>query len=818
MRSLHVALLGAMLLGDISAARADDSAVVSGREHPLARGRLLLRDGAPAARRVSFRARWKATTAGKLGNPAFVGSTLRVSGEGPTDGDSGLIQLDGTHWHSLGHPAGSAGYRYADPTGSAGGVRIIALKIGRRSGVLRIVGGRDKWGYQVTGKQQEITVSFTVGDQKWCAVFGGHFMKNERGRVVVVRDDAPQACPCARGNSTWAAIQEVIIERNSCAASACHTGPLPAGGLDLNPDVAYKNLVDVPSESSSLKRVEPGEQALSFLYRKLAAKTSPDEYTLSAEERAPMPQSGAAISKEELEALRLWIRAGAPETGVVRNTENLLDACLPPPDPIKIRPPDVPQPQDGLQLHAPPWNVAAHGEGEVCYATFYDVSATVPVSARLTCPEGYGGSDRECFYYNRAELTQDPNSHHSIIHTYLGKYDTSLPGWDLWTCSKGADNGKTCQKPGGGVQVPTPEVVTCATGGTCKQVTAYDIRNADGFGPFTCKDGPLDGQPCDPYTADNGGCGADGYCRGNVASTIACIGYGPPDMGTDVTGTGTATAPAFGGSQQPISFERYADGVYSLLPVRGFIIWNSHAFNLNDQPTTNEQWYNLFYAKAPAEQQYPLQGIFESQDIFAMNVPAFEKQELCRTVTLPKGAHLFQLSSHTHRHGKQFRVWGPGIHDRCGSEAGRIPPQLCKPEPDDQKIFLTTIYNDPLQLRFDPAWDLGKSDDADTRTFKFCSVYDNGASNEEEVKRQSTSPFPPLFAYFEQFVGGPCKDDTVVCLNNGPQHGKPCAGKDRLCDSSPTAGDGVCDACPVHGGVTTEDEMFILIGSYYVTP
>ena len=27
---------------------------------------------------------------------------------------------------------------------------------------------------------------------------------------------------------------------------------------------------------------------------------------------------------------------------------------------------------------------------------------------------------------------------------------------------------------------------------------------------------------------------------------------------------------------------------------------------------------------------------------------------------------------------------------------------------------------------------------------------------------------------------------------------------------------GVCDACPVRGGVTTEDEMFILTGSYYV--
>ena len=28
-------------------------------------------------------------------------------------------------------------------------------------------------------------------------------------------------------------------------------------------------------------------------------------------------------------------------------------------------------------------------------------------------------------------------------------------------------------------------------------------------------------------------------------------------------------------------------------------------------------------------------------------------------------------------------------------------------------------------------------------------------------------------------------------------------------------GDGECDACPLRGGVTTEDEMFILIGAYF---
>ena len=49
--------------------------------------------------------------------------------------------------------------------------------------------------------------------------------------------------------------------------------------------------------------------------------------------------------------------------------------------------------------------------------------------------------------------------------------------------------------------------------------------------------------------------------------------------------------------------------------------------------------------------------------------------------------------------------------------------------------------------------------------------------------------------------------------------GEPCAGssisqRDRSCDSSPGAGDGDCDACPVGFGTTTDDEMFVLAGSY----
>ena len=45
--------------------------------------------------------------------------------------------------------------------------------------------------------------------------------------------------------------------------------------------------------------------------------------------------------------------------------------------------------------------------------------------------------------------------------------------------------------------------------------------------------------------------------------------------------------------------------------------------------------------------------------------------------------------------------------------------------------------------------------------------------------------------------------------------GAVCAGADddASCDSSAGAGDGWCDACEITSGLTSDDEMFVLLGS-----
>ena len=64
--------------------------------------------------------------------------------------------------------------------------------------------------------------------------------------------------------------------------------------------------------------------------------------------------------------------------------------------------------------------------------------------------------------------------------------------------------------------------------------------------------------------------------------------------------------------------------------------------------------------------------------------------------------------------------------------------------------------------------------------------------------------------------GGTCK--PVACTAG--RVAAPCDGEndDATCDSSPGAGDGECDACPITGGESTENEMFNLFGLYYVQP
>jgi hypothetical protein len=573
--------------------------------------------------------------------------------------------------------------------------------------------------------------------------------------------------------STFAQVQQQIFEDKGCTASACH-GDLAKGGLDLRPDSAYASLINVGANSGDYVRVFPGEQELSLLYQKVAAKT--EGFELASLDRpisgGSMPTSDAELSDTDLALLRSWIRSGAPETGIVDGSEEFSTCDLVGDiTPNKIQPLPAPAVDEGVQLYGGGWTIPAEGEGEMCFVSYFDYSEKIPADFIVPCTPEYGGEEQDCFVYKSLLLAQDPQSHHSIIDFYIppeGKEnhrDPMDPSWKNWVCNVGPNAGVSCT-PGGDE------------------------------------------------------CGDRGQCTTEPLSSIACITYrnAPPELGTVGGLFGTADVrQQIVAAQESTFHEEYPEGVYDLAPVKGFVVWDSHAFNPTKVETSVEQWMNFEFAEAD-ERVYARRKIFDAGDIFGMGrIDAFSSKEACTTYTIPQHAELLTLSSHFHRFGKEFRVWYPP-NAPCFGDA---PDNNCEPS-SQAPDYESYDYQDPLYQRFSgqdaPKFD---SPDVEDRTFKYCGFWDNGESNPKEVRRESTKPdaescdFVEIFAPVANQAGLSlfacgCSAEERSCFG-GPNQGMACNGDDAVCGEG-----GICDACPAGGGVTTEEEMFILLGSYYV--
>lgn len=534
--------------------------------------------------------------------------------------------------------------------------------------------------------------------------------------------------------TTWDAVYETVIERHGCASESCHAGDNPSGGLDLSRNVAYDNLIYADSRASvDMPRILPSKEENSLLYLKLAAKT--EEADLPNGAGQPMPASRSAIPPDELELVRKWIVAGAPKDSVVEGTQELAKCGLPnEADPNKLPPPPAPAADEGFQHVAGPWHLPADSEDEVCFATYYDLREEAPEWARFECT--VGGVEQECVAYERRRLVLDSQSHHSILDVYTGNKPPSHEGWPDWRCGGGPMEGMPCD--------PTKEDVSAAEGG--------------------------------------GDCGDGGVCQTEVISRFTCNAYGPEGVDQHKVSVGTTT----------LDTAHFPEGAYRPIPIEGIILWNSHAFNLTDEDTTVDQ-YNTFWYARPEQRQNVVQELFDSSNIFVMDVPPFETREYCATYTLPRYSHLISLNSHVHKRGVLWRTWMPPNPPDCD------PNGSCAPNEDRDPVYVTEQYADPEPTVFETPKVFDQADPAE-RTLKYCAVFDNGGENKDLVKRLSELPKN----------ASRCRPSETYCVG-GPDEGKKCNGKDENC-----SGGGVCDACPVRGGTTTEDEMFILEGTYFV--
>lgn len=129
---------------------------------------------------------------------------------------------------------------------------------------------------------------------------------------------ATDSCdPLSLFEGTFDRIQKQVFN-TSCATSACHDSQSQANGLLLEIGAAYTQTVgvaptNIAAQGLGWQRIVPGDPATSYLYNKLTGDLGVNLGSQMPLGRPPLPAS-------LVEIFRLWIEAGAPETGWVPGT------------------------------------------------------------------------------------------------------------------------------------------------------------------------------------------------------------------------------------------------------------------------------------------------------------------------------------------------------------------------------------------------------------------------------------------------------------------------------------------------------------------
>jgi hypothetical protein len=219
------------------------------------------------------------------------------------------------------------------------------------------------------------------------------------------RDPQPTA------KASYDLIQERIFDV-SCAVSGCHGSPADATyaqhRLVLEKTVSYGYLVGVAptqanAKANGLLRVKAYKSDESLLYHKLNPNAS---HHAGKNYGSTMPLGGNPLSVGQIEFVRRWIEAGAPQTGNVAD-EKLLDDTTPSTVDSFV-PLPAPAPGEGFQLKVEKFEVAPNFERELF------------VRRALNNPQD--------LYVNRLVLRSRANSHHLVIYGFENQQN--LPPFD----------------------------------------------------------------------------------------------------------------------------------------------------------------------------------------------------------------------------------------------------------------------------------------------------------------------------------------------------------------------------------------------------
>ena len=191
----------------------------------------------------------------------------------------------------------------------------------------------------------------------------------------------PAQCESGSFDSTFALIQKAIFENRGCTSDACHGSPTPAASIcaPTSPTTTWSTSpAQTPprragTASSPARDAQP---AVPERRRQDAARRS-----ATAPLRADAARSAAgADAPTSSRRCACGSRAARRATATVAGTGELLDACLPPPEPIEIEPLPPPRRARACSSTCRAGCCAPHSEHEVCFATYYDVTDQVPAA------------------------------------------------------------------------------------------------------------------------------------------------------------------------------------------------------------------------------------------------------------------------------------------------------------------------------------------------------------------------------------------------------------------------------------------------------
>ncbi len=108
------------------------------------------------------------------------------------------------------------------------------------------------------------------------------------------------------GTPTLSGDVQPILSAN-CAFSGCHAGASPEQGMNLSSGQTFANTVNVASVESNLDRIEPGQPDQSYLVHKIQGTQASVGGT-----GGRMPLNSPALPQADIDKIRAWITAGAP--------------------------------------------------------------------------------------------------------------------------------------------------------------------------------------------------------------------------------------------------------------------------------------------------------------------------------------------------------------------------------------------------------------------------------------------------------------------------------------------------------------------------